>query len=294
MAVPAATAVLRHRCPAGDGNDDHPSSAGVCGPRTLGPVCYAMKRGGSSKGTVESPSPSSRNINRRQKKPSTSSVEELALPDSAMSKIQAVYDIASDVFSPGFLPSPLAEANLTDFLDTLKLEDFGLDASMPYFKADPQGHPKVTYVHFGDDNLKFSFGVFCLPQSAVIPLHDHPGMTVFSKILYGSMHIKSYDWVKTPNGKNHISRETDGARFATVKTNTIYDDSSKTMVLYPETGGNLHCFTAATACAVLDVMGPPYCSDEGRDCSYYGVCPSPQVPCTFEMNTVLVKPSARA
>uniref|UniRef100_A0A0D3EQN0 cysteine dioxygenase n=1 Tax=Oryza barthii TaxID=65489 RepID=A0A0D3EQN0_9ORYZ len=262
-------------------------------------VCYAMKRAGS-KGVLESSSSSSKKTTRRQKKPPTSSLEELELPNSAMNKIQEVHDIARDVFSaatPGFVPSPLAEANLTKLLDTLKLEDFGLDASMPYFRADPQGHPKVTYVHFGDDSLNFSFGVFCLPQSAVIPLHDHLGMTVFSKILHGSMHIKSYDWVKTPNG----------AHFAKVRTNTIYDDSSKTTVLYPESGGNLHCFTAETACAVLDVMGPPYSSVEGRDCSYYGVCPSPRgvsrritdelsdwlrkERCTFNMNAVLVKPS---
>jgi cysteamine dioxygenase len=36
--------------------------------------------------------------------------------------------------------------------------------------------------------------VFFVPKNEAIPLHDHPGMHVFSKVLFGKVHMLSYDW----------------------------------------------------------------------------------------------------
>lgn len=58
-------------------------------------------------------------------------------------------------------------------------------------------------------------------------------------------------------------------RLAKLKANKTFTAPCDTSVLYPTTGGNIHEFTAITPCAVLDVIGPPYSKEDGRDCSYY-------------------------
>lgn len=60
-----------------------------------------------------------------------------------------------------------------------------------------------------------------------------------------------------------------GVRLAKVKVDADFTAPCNSSILYPAAGGNLHCFTALTACAVLDVLGPPYSCPEGRDCTYY-------------------------
>lgn len=59
------------------------------------------------------------------------------------------------------------------------------------------------------------------------------------------------------------------ARLARLVTDNDFTAPCDTSVLYPTTGGNIHEFRAITTCAVLDVLGPPYSKDDGRDCSYY-------------------------
>ena len=60
---------------------------------------------------------------------------------------------------------------------------------------------------------------------------------------------------------------TPDVRLAKVKVDSDFTAPCNTSILYPADGGNMHCFTAVTACAVLDVLGPPYSDD--RPCTYY-------------------------
>lgn len=58
-------------------------------------------------------------------------------------------------------------------------------------------------------------------------------------------------------------------RLARLKADGVFTAPCNTSVLYPTSGGNIHAFTAITPCAMLDVLGPPYSKEDGRDCSYY-------------------------
>ncbi|XP_034890087.1 plant cysteine oxidase 3 isoform X3 [Populus alba] len=139
--------------------------------------------------------------------------------------------------------------------------------------------------------------IFCFPTSSIIPLHDHPSMTVFSKVLYGSLHVKAYDWVEPSRyqeskGPGYPSGAFTkicqyvccmfGSCFALVwvtkskivslaklTVDKVLTAPCGTSVLFPKSGGNLHCFTAITPCAVLDILTPPYREDAGRKCTYY-------------------------
>ncbi|KAL3636601.1 hypothetical protein CASFOL_018900 [Castilleja foliolosa] len=194
-----------------------------------------------------------------------------------LSPVQRLYDTCKDVFAdcvPGVVPSPEKVEKLAALLDGMTLADVGLRPNMPVFSS--QLAPTISYLHLHECD-KFSIGIFCLPPTSVIPLHNHPGMTVFGKLLFGTMHIKAYDWLNevdtdsnstSVNSTSPIS-QLDGLHLAKLKVDSDFTAPCRTSILYPTDGGNMHCFTAETACAVLDVLGPPYCDPDGRHCQYY-------------------------
>ncbi|KAL6838750.1 hypothetical protein ACP4OV_031464 [Aristida adscensionis] len=194
--------------------------------------------------------------------------------------VQRLFEACREVFSggPGTVPPAAGVERIKSVLalisllennpsllkcDSVIAADVYLTPNMSYFQPiDPRGSPRITYLHLCRCeaflwNLLFAFKG---------PLHNHPGMTVFSKLLFGAMHVKSYDWAAVPQDV-----QLQGPRLAKVKADGILTAPCETSILYPQDGGNMHCFTAQNACAVLDVLGPPYDDGSGRHCQYYNV-----------------------
>jgi cysteamine dioxygenase len=195
-------------------------------------------------------------------------------------RVQKLYDACRDAF---LTPATSSKAllQLKGTLDSIKPEDVGLAEESSVFQSEDlvailDNHsselPPVFY--FGIDECKeFTVGIFCLLESGVIPLHDHPGMTVLSKLLYGSMHVRAYDWIEPRSDADPTQ-----PRLAKLVKDEVILAPCEISILYPTHGGNIHTFVAITPCAILDVLSPSYSEEEGRDCTYYRDTPIHSLP----------------
>lgn len=183
---------------------------------------------------------------------------------SAVCDVQRLWNLAQTIFgtvrrAPSTVPPPTQQIEvLRDAFAAISLQELGIqkDAEDMEARSGSCSKGKIMYLHIKEDK-NLSLGIFCLPKGATIPLHDHPGMTVLSRVLYGNMHVKSFDW---------IDEETNEA-VQVLNCNVTASDAP--LVLFPKSGGNIHSFTAITPCAVLDLLAPPYLPHEGRDCTYF-------------------------
>ncbi|KAE8786479.1 2-aminoethanethiol dioxygenase [Hordeum vulgare] len=198
------------------------------------------------------------------------------------SAIQRLFQACRAVFrGPGTVPAPAEVALLRAMLDRMRPEDVGLSSEMAFFRnrdAAAEGTPTITHTTIYKSE-KFSMVLFFLPTNAAIPLHNHPGMTVFNKLLIGSMHATSYDWADPdddPANESGASSADGQLRLAQLVVDDVFTAPCDTSVLFPTAGGNMHRFRAVAPSAFLDILGPPYSIEEDRDCTYYTDIPYSQ------------------
>ena len=173
-------------------------------------------------------------------------------------------------------------SELVALMTALRAADLRLAPRSGAAGSDPcTANPPVTYMHICETDA-FSMGVFTLGSGASIPLHDHPSMHGMLKVLYGKVSIRCFD--KLEQGASATEppvfapplapSQRGSVRRARLRSVGDYSEGSGPCLLTP-LRDNLHQIDALDGpAAFLDILAPPYDSDDGRDCHYYRVLSS--------------------
>ncbi|KAI9310781.1 hypothetical protein DFJ73DRAFT_771397 [Zopfochytrium polystomum] len=147
--------------------------------------------------------------------------------------------------------------------------------TLPIFCLEPPiANGPIEYYRVAESET-YTIGLLVLKAGQTLPIHDHPGMSVMSKVIYGDLHVRFFELLEPPETSLAATRVSGGwpaGRFARVVSNRIISANTPESLLTIRfgSGPNLHSFSAhSDVVVILDLLGPPY-DDDLRPCTYFG------------------------
>jgi hypothetical protein len=166
--------------------------------------------------------------------------------------VQSLIERASTVLARG-MPEAAALHEIQQRMDLLEAEDFELSRRMVGLSASEQWFSDRVH-----RSSELDLGLFILPRGSSLPLHGHPLMTVWMRVLWGSLQIKAYDWAE----------EYPWTGLARCSYERSFNGADGTLIVQSH-NGNVHQIEAHEDCVFLDLLAPPYAEAEGRPCHNY-------------------------
>ena len=177
--------------------------------------------------------------------------------------IQNIYENLKNINNmKEIIKTPLQCNNIVQCLqlmNSVTLTDLGLN------NKNLENVNRSFCMHIVETN-NFHVSIFIIPKNSKLPLHDHPNMSVLSKVIKGTLKMKSYNIIE-----KNIEMKSGKKMFPAqiIHDNIIKTNQDKSWLLTPSIN-NIHEFEAINETAVVfDVLMPPYDDNDERPCNFY-------------------------
>lgn len=125
-----------------------------------------------------------------------------------------------------------------------------------------------------EGNEDYRLVLFFIRKGTVMPLHDHPNMSVYFKLLFGKLNYTMYDKVEEKFKYNKFSNDEYEELLQTKKQIVAKKSGEKAItkdqiLLVRPSLGNLHKFVAEEDSCFFDICLPNYTSSSQRKITYF-------------------------
>jgi len=167
---------------------------------------------------------------------------------------------------PALTTNPPNLAEIQHLMSLVTPEDLHFDwglAQRMNVRNNPMSHVSIV------DGKDASLGIFIMNRVFTLPLHDHPSMYGFVKVILGKIRVRSYTEI-AQDIPAAIQAKGSVVKAVKLMGDTVIDQNGPAAFLTP-TERNYHSITSVGGpAAFLDLLFPPYdYATEARVCHYY-------------------------